>query len=190
MDTERTDLRVRSDYFDRDSGDSPHSASSAFQRLDPYLVTLIFLALTIALTWPLAKGLTRDIPGDLGDPLFNAWVLAWDATHFGRGWLQANIFYPHPLTLAYSELLVPQALQILAGLRRDRQSISLLQPRVSFHVRSVGTRHVPVLPRADRQPDGGIRRRPRLRIRAVPRDVDTPHPGDVGAVAAVRPVRS
>ncbi len=71
------------------------------------------MALTIAFTWPLAKGLTRDLPGDLGDPLFNAWVLAWDATHFGRGWLQANIFYPHPLTLAYSELLVPQALQIL-----------------------------------------------------------------------------
>ncbi len=65
------------------------------------------------MTWPLAKGLTHDVPGDLGDPLFSAWVLAWDATHFGRGWLQANIFYPHPLTLAYSELLAPQALQIL-----------------------------------------------------------------------------
>jgi hypothetical protein len=91
----------------------PVSRSAAFPRLDPYVVTLIFSALTIAFTWPLAKGLTRDMPGDLGDPLFSAWALAWDATHFGRGWLQANIFYPHPLTLAYSELLVPQALQIL-----------------------------------------------------------------------------
>ncbi|HZT78079.1 MAG TPA: hypothetical protein VFA27_15605 [Vicinamibacterales bacterium] len=72
-----------------------------------------FAAITIAWTWPLALGLARDLPADFGDPLLNAWVLAWDATHLGRGWWNANIFFPHPLALAYSEHLLPQALTIL-----------------------------------------------------------------------------
>src|SRR4029077_2021518 len=66
-----------------------------------------------ALTWPLAVGLTHDIPGDFGDPLFTSWALAWDATHLGRGWWTANIFAPHALSLAYSEHFLPQALQVL-----------------------------------------------------------------------------
>ena len=65
------------------------------------------------LTWPLAAGLARDVPGDFGDPLFTSWVLAWDATHLGPGWWSANIFAPHPLSLAYSEHFLPQALQAL-----------------------------------------------------------------------------
>ena len=63
------------------------------------------------MTWPLAAGLTHDVPGDFGDPLFNAWVLSWDFTHLGRGWWDANIFAPHPLALAYSEHLLPLAVQ-------------------------------------------------------------------------------
>jgi len=74
---------------------------------------LAYLAITLAFTWPLARGLTHDIPGDFGDPLLNAWILAWDASHLGRGWWNANIFHPHPLALAYSEHLLPQALLIL-----------------------------------------------------------------------------
>ena len=80
------------------------SAASAF---------LIYAVLAVVMTWPLASGLTRDIPGDFGDPLFTSWVLAWDASHLGHGWWNANIFAPHPLTLAYSEHFLPQALQVL-----------------------------------------------------------------------------
>jgi hypothetical protein len=65
------------------------------------------------MTWPLAAGLARDIPGDFGDPLFTSWVISWDATHLGRGWWSANIFAPHPLSLAYSEHFLPQALQVV-----------------------------------------------------------------------------
>jgi len=71
----------------------------------------------------LAAGLTRDIPWDLGDSLLNAWILAWDADHLLRffsgdfsaltGVWNANIFHPEPLTLAYSEHLFAQAVQIL-----------------------------------------------------------------------------
>ena len=73
----------------------------------------VYVALAIALTWPLVTGLTHDVPGDFGDPLYTSWVLAWDATHLGRGWWSANIFAPHPLSLAYSEHFLPQALQAL-----------------------------------------------------------------------------
>jgi hypothetical protein len=80
---------------------------------DVLRVTLLYTVLTVALTWPLARGLTRNLPGDLGDPLFVTWVLAWDVTHLGRGLWNTNIFYPHPVTLAYSEHFLPQAIQIL-----------------------------------------------------------------------------
>jgi hypothetical protein len=80
---------------------------------DAAAATAAYAALTIAFTWPLGAGLARDVPSDFGDPLLNAWILAWDATHLGRGWWNANIFHPHPLALAYSEHLLPQAIQIL-----------------------------------------------------------------------------
>ena len=74
-------------------------------------------------TWPLVLGFTRDIPWDLGDSLLNAWILSWDADHIWRfltgdvgalsDFWNANIFHPEPLTLAYSEHLIGQAIQIV-----------------------------------------------------------------------------
>src|SRR5919109_5046463 len=86
---------------------------SNHERRDTLVAAAAFAALTLVFTWPLALGLTRDVPSDFGDPLLNAWILAWDATHLGRGLWNANIFHPHPLALAYSEHLLPQAIQIL-----------------------------------------------------------------------------
>jgi hypothetical protein len=81
-----------------------------------------YLLLAIFATWPLARGLASDVASDLGDPLLNIWILSWDCEQFKailggdfarlRHFFDANIFYPAPLTLAYSEHLVPQALQI------------------------------------------------------------------------------
>ncbi|HET9705978.1 MAG TPA: hypothetical protein VFP85_18185 [Vicinamibacterales bacterium] len=82
----------------------------------------IYAALSVALTWPLVLGLGSDVPGDLGDSLLNMWILAWSADHLPQlltgaiGWSEfwnGNIFHPEPLTLALSEHLVGQALQIL-----------------------------------------------------------------------------
>lgn len=90
---------------------------------------LLYVALAIALTWPLVTGITRDVPGDFGDPIFTSWVLAWDATHLGPGWWSANIFAPHPLALAYSEHFLPQALQawpIYAATKNPILSYNLL----------------------------------------------------------------
>ena len=90
---------------------------------DAIVAAAAYLALTIALTWPLARGLARDVPSDLGDPLLNCWILAWDADHLLQAvsgkvgalsdYWQANIYYPHAYTLAYSEHLTAQAVQVL-----------------------------------------------------------------------------
>ena len=82
-----------------------------------------YLALAIVTTWPLIRGLGRDVPADLGDPVFVMWALAWDCQQllailhgdFARlaTFFDANIFHPLPLTLAYSEHFIAQAIQIL-----------------------------------------------------------------------------
>ena len=85
--------------------------------------TAIYVAVTVAMTWPLATGLARDMPWDLGDSLLNCWILAWGADHLlrllsgdisslGELW-HANIFYPATFALGYSEHLIAQAVQIL-----------------------------------------------------------------------------
>jgi hypothetical protein len=95
--------------------------------------TLAYSALAIALTWPLAAGMTRDVPSDLGDPILNCWILAWDADHLLRalaghpgalaGYWHANIYYPHPLALAYSEHLTAQAVQALPVYALTRNAV-------------------------------------------------------------------
>ena len=77
---------------------------------------------SLVATWPLVRGLGRDVPWDLGDSILNMWILSWDCEQirhilggeFSRiaTFFDANIFYPAPLTLAYSEHLIPQAIQI------------------------------------------------------------------------------
>jgi hypothetical protein len=42
-------------------------------------VFLLYLVLTVAMTWPLALGPASSVPGDYGDPLLNAWILWWNA---------------------------------------------------------------------------------------------------------------
>ena len=75
----------------------------------PARVVLIFSALAVAVTWPLAAHLGDSIPSDLGDPLLNAWILGWDADRFRHGFTglwDAPIFYPYHHTLAFSEHLL------------------------------------------------------------------------------------
>jgi len=85
------------------------------------LVALVYTALAAAFTWPLVLGLGRDVPGDMGDSLLNMWILEWGAQHApqlltGRlsweAFWNANIFHPDPYSLALSEHLFAQALQI------------------------------------------------------------------------------
>src|SRR4029453_262524 len=85
-------------------------------------VTVAYAAIAVVMTWPLAAGMTRDGAWDLGDSGLNMWILAGDweqlpgilQGHYShlRHFFDANIFHPAPLTLAYSEHLVPQAIEI------------------------------------------------------------------------------
>lgn len=81
-----------------------------------------YVVITLVATWPLTAGLGRDVAWDLGDPVLNMWTLAWDCEQIraiaggdvsrARAFFDANIFYPAPVTLAYSEHLFAQAIQI------------------------------------------------------------------------------
>ena len=81
-----------------------------------------YLALALVMTWPLALGVHRDVPGDLGDSLLNLWILGWGAENVPRlltgqisltDYWNANIFHPEPLALSLSEHLFGQVVQIL-----------------------------------------------------------------------------
>lgn len=90
---------------------------------DGWLAALAYTALTVAGTWPLARGLATSLPADYGDPLFVTWVMAWVAQHLTRAltgdpgalaamW-DAPIFTPERNTLAFSEHFAGQAAQAL-----------------------------------------------------------------------------
>ena len=72
-------------------------------------VVAAFVGLTVVRTFPLVLNLRASLPADLGDPLLNAWILAWDADRLRgglRGLWDAPIFFPYPKTLGYSEHLL------------------------------------------------------------------------------------
>jgi len=79
-------------------------------------ILLFYSLLTLILTHPLSLNLNRAVPSDIGDPLLNTWILAWD-THAlltaPLNLFDANIFHPLPNTLAYSEHLFSTALLAL-----------------------------------------------------------------------------
>jgi hypothetical protein len=90
-----------------------------------------YTAVAVVATWPLVGGLSRLVPWDLGDPVLVMWILAWDCeqllailggdlARIGT-FFDAPMFHPAPLTLAYSEHLLAQAIQGLPiyALTRD-----------------------------------------------------------------------
>lgn len=73
------------------------------------LVALGAIALAVLTSWPLILHLPSRIAPDLGDPVRTAWQVAWvghamlhDPLHL----FDANAFYPHPLSLAFSDSLL------------------------------------------------------------------------------------
>jgi hypothetical protein len=68
---------------------------------------LFFAALTVLMTWPWVKDLSRFV-SDPGDPYLDAYILHWDYKQVFRDPLHlfdATIFYPYRDTLAFSENL-------------------------------------------------------------------------------------
>ena len=76
---------------------------------------LTFFILSLVLTYPLALHLPGGVE-DRQDALLNVWITAWDGHQLLEDPLHlfdANIFHPYPRTLAYSELLLGNALLAL-----------------------------------------------------------------------------
>ena len=90
-------------------------------RQKAFAALLFFVVLSLIFTYPLVLSPARQLRGTsidaLGDPLLNVWTLSWDVRKISRldfrGFFDANIFYPQPGTLLYSEHLLPQALMAL-----------------------------------------------------------------------------
>ncbi len=68
-----------------------------------------YVCLAILATWPLATRMGSALPSNLGDPLLNTFILAWDADRMldgFKGFWSAPFFYPLTDTLARSEHLI------------------------------------------------------------------------------------
>ena len=71
--------------------------------------SLAGVLLAVLTSWPLVLHLSSRIAPDLGDPVRTAWEVAWvghamlhDPLHL----FDSNAFYPHPLSLAFSDSLL------------------------------------------------------------------------------------
>ena len=72
-------------------------------------MALAGLALAILTSWPLVLHMRTRIAPDLGDPVRTAWQLAWVGhalLHEPGHLFDSNAFFPHPLSLAFSDSLL------------------------------------------------------------------------------------
>jgi len=83
--------------------------SPTLARAEIALAALASLLLAILTSWPLVLHMGSRISPDLGDPVRTAWEIAWvghamlhDPLHI----FDSNSFYPHPLSLAFSDSLL------------------------------------------------------------------------------------
>ena len=70
------------------------------------------VVLAVLMSWPLALHLGSEIGKDLGDPLLQAWQVAWIGHALVTSPLelwQANTFWPYDDTLAFSDALIGYA---------------------------------------------------------------------------------
>lgn len=83
--------------------------SPTFTRREVLLAALTGILLAVITTWPLVLHMPSRIAPDLGDPVRTAWEVAWVGhamLHNPLHLFDANTFYPHPLSLAFSDSLL------------------------------------------------------------------------------------
>src|SRR4051812_5248264 len=82
------------------------------RRRELVLAALAAVALALVMHWPLPLHIGHDVARDLGDPLPQAWQIAWDGhalLHQPLDFFQANVFWPLKNSLAFSDALVGYA---------------------------------------------------------------------------------
>ncbi len=107
------------------------------------IVSATFVALTMAMTWPVWADPSGLRMGGGADPSLYVWTIGWDTwalTHRPWAIFDANIFFPHPLTLAYSEHLIGSALLALpiSWLGADAQAATNLVSLLTVVLCGVG----------------------------------------------------
>jgi len=78
------------------------------RRFAVLLAAGFYVLLAIAITWPLALHPRSRVPSDLGDPLLNTWLMAWNARvlPLTAAWWNTPQFFPIDGTMAFSEHLL------------------------------------------------------------------------------------
>jgi len=92
--------------------------SPSFSARELALVALGGVLIAILTTWPLVLHMGSRISPDLGDPVRTAWEVAWVGhamLHSPLHIFDANAFYPHPLSLAFSDSLLGYGPAALIG---------------------------------------------------------------------------
>jgi len=85
------------------------AASPEIAWREPVLAFLGGLLLAIITSWPLVLHMPSRIAPDLGDPVRTAWEVAFvghQMLHNPLHLFESNAFYPHPLSLAFSDSLL------------------------------------------------------------------------------------
>jgi hypothetical protein len=75
-------------------------------------VALLFVGLTVVMTWPQARRLSTDVINS-DDPLLSIWRISWIAHIIPKSpadLLNGNIFYPEKRTLAYTDSVLLEGL--------------------------------------------------------------------------------
>jgi hypothetical protein len=83
--------------------------SPALGRRELSLAALAGVLLALITSWPLVLHLPSRISPDLGDPVRTVWQIAWVGhamLHNPLHIFNSNAFYPHPLSLAFSDSLL------------------------------------------------------------------------------------
>src|ERR1700687_5435078 len=85
------------------------AASPALGRAELVCAALAGVALAVITSWPLIAHRPSRIAPDLADPVRTSWQIAWVGhamLHHPLHLFDANVFYPHPLSLAFSDSLL------------------------------------------------------------------------------------
>src|SRR4051794_29891531 len=109
-----TDVRraQATDVRRADATDVRRADATDVRRQELLLAALAAVGLALLMHWPLPLHIGRDVPRDLGDPLPQAWQVAWDGhalAHQPLDFFQANVFWPLKNSLAFSDALVGYA---------------------------------------------------------------------------------
>jgi hypothetical protein len=96
------------------AGHPPMTEAARYRMARGAGVLLVFAALTCVMTYPQVRQMD-GVSVDTADPLLSTWRLSWFAHQLPRDprhLYDANIFYPEPRTLAYSDAMLVPSLTI------------------------------------------------------------------------------